>query len=282
MALNIAHALQTAKKCLATVSDSPASDAQFLLCAALAVGRAHLLAYPEQVLTPEQATRWEAWLARAAAGEPLPYIIGHRAFYDREFWVTPDVLIPRPETELLLEHALTAAAAFPAPVVVDVGTGSGALAVTLAAHVPAARVFAIDRSPAALAVAQRNAAAQGVNVTFWAGDLLLPCIQNGLRVDVVMANLPYIPSRVVDTLPVSQWEPRAALDGGADGLDLVRRLLAQVPQACAPDAALFLEIGYDQGEAALTAAQAALPEANVRLWTDLAGLDRLVCIRCKK
>ncbi len=282
MALTIGNALQTAKKSLAAVSASPASDSYLLLGAVLNAGKAHLLAFPEQALTPAQTEQWDVWLARAAVGEPLPYILGRWAFYDREFFVTPDVLIPRPETELLLEQALEAAAAFPAPVVVDVGTGSGALAITLAAHVPAARVFAIDRSPAALAVARHNAAAQGVDVTFWEGDLLLPCIQNGLQADVVMANLPYIPSCVVDVLPVSQWEPRAALDGGEDGLDLVRRLLAQVPQACATATALFLEIGYDQGVAAVAAAQVALPDADVRLLPDLAGLDRLVCIRPKK
>lgn len=278
MIQTIGSALQTAKKQLAHSSESASLDAQVLLGEILGVGRAHLLAHPEQALTPAQAAQWEAWLARAASGEPLPYITGRRAFYDREFVVTPDVLIPRPETELLLEQALLAARQRPAPVVVDVGTGSGALAITLAANLPGARVLAVDRSPSALAVARHNADLQGVAITFLEGDLLLPCIQQGLRVDVVMANLPYIPTREVDTLAVSRWEPRAALDGGPDGLDLVRRLLEQVPLACAPDAALFLEIGWDQGAAAVDAAQAALPGSAVRLLTDWAGLDRLVCI----
>src|SRR5690606_23753103 len=142
----------------------------------------------------------------------------------------------RPETELLLEQALAWCKDRPQVTAVDVGTGSGALAVTFARHVQNARVYATDISPAALHVAAANAQAQNVDVTFFEGDLLMPLIERGIQVELVMANLPYIASDEVPTLAVSRYEPLLALDGGTDGLDLVRRLLAQIPSVCLPGA----------------------------------------------
>jgi HemK-like putative methylase len=185
---------------------SASLDAQALLCEALGVERAHLLAHPEQLLTPEQAAQYEAYVARCAAGEPLAYILGRRAFYDREFVVTPAVLIPRPETELLLEEALHFVRDRPQAVVVDVGTGSGALAVTLAALCPQATVYATETSPGALAVARQNAEQYSVRVEFLLGDLLQPLIERGIKTDVVMANLPYVASGELDALPVVDYE----------------------------------------------------------------------------
>src|SRR5690606_6940580 len=137
--------------------------------------------------------------------------------------------------------------------VVDVGTGSGALAVTFAAHVPDAQVYAIDISPGALDVARRNAIEHGVaeRITFLQGDLVTPLIERGIQVDLVMANLPYIAAGELPELAVSRYEPLLALDGGADGLDLIRRLVAQLPLVCRPRALALLEIGADQGEAVL-------------------------------
>lgn len=255
-----------------------ATEAQALLGATLGVDRAYLLAHPEQPLTDDQAAQYRAWLERAAAGEPLAYLLGRRAFYDRDFIVTPDVLIPRPETELLLEQALAFARQKPTLTVVDVGTGSGALAVTLAANLPSARVYATDISPAALDVARRNAALHHTNVKFLQGDLLRPVIEHDVHVDLLLANLPYVASGDLPHLDVSRYEPQLALDGGADGLDLVRRLLAQAPAACNPGALILLEIGADQGAAALALARNTFSQADIQLIKDYAGHDRILRI----
>jgi release factor glutamine methyltransferase len=159
---------------------------------------------------------------------------------------------------------------------VDVGTGSGALAVTFAKHAPQAQVYATDVSPAALDVARRNAEKHGANVTFLQGDLLAPLIERNIRVNLVMANLPYIASDELQTLAVSRHEPRLALDGGADGLDLIRRLLAQIPMICNPNALILLEIGAGQGGAALALVQEVLQPKSAAVLHDYAELDRIV------
>ncbi|MBK9124448.1 MAG: peptide chain release factor N(5)-glutamine methyltransferase [Chloroflexi bacterium] len=258
-------------------STSPGLDAQLLMAHMLNESRAHVIAHPERELTSAQEARFAALVERRAAGEPMAYILGQRAFFDRAFNVTPAVLIPRPETETLVELAITAPQAQRAgAVIVDIGTGSGAIAITVAAHCPQADVHAVDISAAALDVARGNATLNGVTLTFHHGDLLAPIHDAGLQVDVLLANLPYIDSGVLPGLDVSRHEPALALDGGPDGLDVVRRLLAQAPHVLAPDALVLLEIGADQGERASDLARAALPDAQVDVVKDLAGLDRIV------
>jgi len=269
---SIRHTLSAARQQIDSL------DAHVLLGAALGVDRAFLLAHPETQLTVEQAERFMGWVTRCSAGEPVAYILGRRAFYDREFTVTPDVLIPRPETELLLENALewvgdrTVTAA-------DIGTGSGALAVTFAANRPQVKVYAVDISPAALDVAQANAARYGVRVIFFEGDLLAPLIERGIKLDLIMANLPYIPASDLPDLAVTRYEPRLALDGGADGLKFIRRLLVQVPQAANAGALVLLEIGAGQGNAVLALARQLLNPQKAELFLDYAGLDRIIRIQ---
>lgn len=248
-------------------------DAQLLLAYALGTTRAHVLAYRERVLTPEEITRFEAVLARRAAGEPYAYIVGEQAFYDGALHVSPAVLIPRPETEHLIEEALRAAQSYIHPVIADIGTGSGTIAVTLARHLPHARVLATDISPQALAIASQNG--EGLAVAWHLGDLATPLIAQGERVHVLCANLPYIPSADVPELDVSRYEPVLALDGGADGLRLIERLLAQVPHVCHAGATLLLEIGAGQGQAVLALARA-LPLAEAHVLHDYAGHERVV------
>lgn len=268
-------------------SPTPALDVDTLLTHILGRDRAFILAHPEYLLTDREAATCETLLTRAAAGEPVAYLTGQRGFYDLVFQVTPDVLIPRPETELLFEAALhwarTRLKARPAAAltIVDVGTGSGVLAITLARHLPPdrVRITGIDSSPAALAVARANAAAlldQARAVTWLESDLL--AAWPGRLIDLLVANLPYIPSAVVPALAVSRFEPAAALDGGPDGLALIRRLLAQARHCIAPDGLIALEIGADQGARAAAEARARFPAARIDLRRDYAGHDRILLV----
>ena len=205
-------------------------EAEVLLAYILGTSRAVLIAHPERPLTPAQLDRYQALVRRRAADYPLPYLTGRLEFYGLEFEVTPEVLIPRPETEMLVELAL---ARQPASAV-DVGTGSGCIAVSLAVHLPEATIYATEISPAALAVARRNAERHGVaeRVRLLAGDLLSPCPG---PVDLIVSNPPYVSTGERASLPASvrEYEPSLALDGGSDGLDVVRRLLAQAPAVLA-------------------------------------------------
>jgi release factor glutamine methyltransferase len=253
-------------------------DALLLLMAVLETSKASLLAHPERALTAEVAAAFGALVARRAERVPLAYLLGEREFYGRSFVVTPDVLVPRPESELLVEAALEYLRQPPAVGwAADVGTGSGALAVTLAAERPSLRVVATDRSPAALGVAATNAARHDVapRMHCVCADLL-----GGIAgpLSLVVANLPYIPSGAIASLmpEVAHYEPRQALDGGLDGLALIRRLLAEAATRLAPGGLLLLEMGSDQGAALRAEATVLLPGADVAVLKDLAGLDRVL------
>ncbi len=252
-------------------------QAELLLAHALGVSRAGALARLDDVMSPDIAARYAANVARRAQHEPLAYILGHQEFCGLDFVVDRRVLIPRHETETLVELALNRARKIASPVIVDVGTGSGAIALTLAHRLPHARIIAIDVSLDALAVARMNAARLNLHtrVEFLEGDLLAPFIGS---FDILIANLPYIPSQRFDQLPreVRAFEPRLALDGGADGLDVMRRLLAQIESHAARGAVVLLEISEEQGDAAIQLARAILPDATIGLHRDLEGLDRVV------
>jgi release factor glutamine methyltransferase len=185
--------------------------------------------------------------------------------------------VPRPDTERLVELALEAAKAFEAPRIVDVGTGSGCIALALAQELPAATVLAIDRSPEALSIARQNLETTGLkNVTLAEGDLLTPA--RGFAPDLVVSNPPYIPTRDLATLPpdVIDFEPRLALDGGSDGLDVVRRLATQAAALLKPGGRLLIEVGYDQGGSAPAALRAVGGFDDVRVERDYGGRDRVV------
>ncbi|MBN1681748.1 MAG: peptide chain release factor N(5)-glutamine methyltransferase [Anaerolineae bacterium] len=282
----VEQALAWARGVLAGVPDVEPLDAQLLLMHVLGVERAALMAYPEYPVNPAQAAAYRRLIMQRADGVPIAYLIGRRVFYDREFIVSPAVLIPRPETEHLVEEALAWARGRSRLRVVDVGTGSGAIAVTLAAHLPDAAVIAIDVSIEALDVARQNAARYDLaeRITFIQGDLLAPVL-DGLphgdqlvdhRIDLIAANLPYIAGPDLAALPVTRFEPRLALDGGPDGLDLIRRLLAQVAVVLAPAGLLLLEIGAGQGERVRQMTREALPGARVTVLADYAGHDRVI------
>ena len=260
--------------------ESPRLDAEILLAHALGLNRAAVLSRPEQRLTPKQLTHYRDLVARRGDREPLAYIVGYREFYGLDLKVDHRVLIPRPETELLVEHALEIARGQAAPLLIaDVGAGSGAIAVTLAAHLPGATIYALDQSPDALEVVAENARRHhvGGRVRCLHSDLLSALSS---PVDLITANLPYVRTdEWPDLAPeIRDHEPRAALDGGPDGLDLIGRLLETAGPHLRPSGAILLEIGAGQGDAATTLARASIPQARVQLIQDYAGLDRLVIV----
>ncbi|HSJ56920.1 MAG TPA: peptide chain release factor N(5)-glutamine methyltransferase [Anaerolineae bacterium] len=259
--------------------ESPRLDAELLLAHVLGGNRAAVLAHPERRLTPKELTRYRALVERRSEREPLAYVVGRREFYGLDFAVDRRVLIPRPETELLVERAVKRARQVAAPRIADVGAGSGAIAVTLAVQLPAAAVYALDASAGALEVTAENARRHGVagRVTCLQGNLLEPLPE---RVHLIVANLPYVTTAEWQELmpEIRGYEPRQALDGGQDGLDLVRALLANAGPWLEPGGAVMLEIGAGQGEAAVGAAREYLPQANVSVEQDYAGLDRVVVL----
>jgi len=319
--------------------DAPMLDAEVLLAHTLGWERSTLLTHSERTLSAPEAAQFRTMVERRAGREPLAYIVGHKEFYGLELWVDRRVLIPRPETEELVELALAwlrakssgamrsggarseassdaeraasggpfasedanssdaervasggpfasedansaACSAACAIVVADVGTGSGAIAVALAHTLPALRVYAADASADALDVARRNVERYGLGerVSLLAGDLLEPL---PMQIDLIVANLPYIAAGEVATLmpEVRCHEPCLALDGGADGFDLVRRLLSQAQTWLRAGGALLLEIGASQGAAAQSAASAAFPQSQVGVQRDLAGLERILVVQ---
>ena len=222
------------------------------------------------------AAVFERWIARRATREPICYIIGVREFWSMDFEVSPAVLIPRPDSETLVEEALRIFKARPPARIIDLGTGSGALIVALLTEWKNAQGVAIDISPDALAVAKRNAGRNGVadRLTFLQADLAGPF--EG-RFDLVVSNPPYIADAVVASLDddVRLFEPHLALKGGADGLDLIRRLGAAMPAMLAPGGTALVEIGYDQGESAAQTLQKQGLSVT-RIVKDLGGNDRVV------
>lgn len=276
--MTIREALQWARGRLRT-STSPYRDARILLQHILDVGHTHIAAHPEQALSSAQERQFRTFVKRAEKLEPIPYITGEATFYGLEFAVTPAVLIPRPETEHLVDEAVAWAQEGAAPFIVDVGTGSGCIAVLLARRLPQARIVAVDVSEAALDVARRNVERHGVaqRVDLQKG-ILLDRVEK--PVDLIVANLPYISDSewtVVDDA-VKWYEPVTALRGGPDGLDLIRRLLRQATTHLRPGGALILEIGWRQGDSAREMAQTFFPEAQITVKPDFAGRDRLVVI----
>lgn len=272
---SVAQALQEAAAFLRGVSDSPRVESEILLTHVMRSPRARLLAHPERTLTSAQMVWYGQLVDDRASGYPLPYLTGEIEFYGLDIEVTPEVLIPRPETETLVDLALERRP----KTVVDVGTGSGCIAVALAAHLPEAAVYGIDISPAALAVARRNAERHGLGerIHFIVGDLL---DRRPGPVDLIVSNPPYVSADEWASLPpsVRNHEPRLALDGGPDGLEVVRRLISQSQGLLEPGGALLIEIGATQGDAAREAAETFFPEngTTIRIHPDLAGRDRIL------
>ncbi|MBI3158173.1 MAG: peptide chain release factor N(5)-glutamine methyltransferase [Chloroflexi bacterium] len=275
----VSAALAEGTTALGAYSDTPALEAQTLLAHLAGRPRPGLLAHPEEPLSLDVAAAYRAALRRRALGEPLPYLLGEWEFYGLAFFVGPQALIPRPETELLVETALGWLKAHPARrLAADIGTGTGIIAISLATRIADLHVTATDVSEAALALARRNAERHAVQeqVRFAQGDLADAL---DAPVDLLCANLPYIPSAALNGLPVAKFEPRLALDGGPDGLDLIRRLLADAPAALTLGGLALLEIETGQGRRAPQIAREHFPRAAIEVRPDLAGHPRLLLVQ---
>ncbi|MBS1246154.1 MAG: SAM-dependent methyltransferase [Proteobacteria bacterium] len=249
MASTIDQIIRQATQQLAAVSPSPRLDAEVLLMHVTGLTRTALITRAQEPLLPEHDERLHMLLTRRARGEPIAYLTGRREFWSLDLCVTPDVLIPRPETELLVEQALAHIPEDAEWTVADLGTGSGAIALAIATERPHCRLIATDSSAAALAVARANATRLGIaKVEFWHGEWLKPLA--GMRFDVIVSNPPYV--RANDphlTQGDVRFEPESALVAGADGLDAIRRIAVDALSCLRPGGWLLLEHGYDQAKA---------------------------------
>jgi release factor glutamine methyltransferase len=278
----IAEALRFGKQRLAkTRSETQGLDAEVLLRHVLGLDRTALFARLPEAMDSVTLAAYRRLLDERAAGIPVAYLIGEREFMGITFEVSPDVLVPRPETEILVEWALRWLRDRTAATVVDVGTGSGAIALSLATLLgqeAPTTIVAIDVSDAALAIAQRNRDRLGLHdrVVLTQGSLLAPIAS---PVDLVLANLPYLRPEQIAENPQLATEPRLALDGGADGLELIRRLLLAAPPLLKPGGAIGLEIDPAQRDTVVRLAAQAFPGATITVLPDLAGLDRHVTIQ---
>jgi release factor glutamine methyltransferase len=273
MPASAGQALQAGRARLALHSMNPRRDAEVLLAHVLGCDQTALFTYPERLLSSGESDWYESLLTRRMSSEPMQYIVGAQEFFGLLFEVTPDVLIPRPETEQVVEAALERIGPEGNPRMVDVGTGSGAIAVALAHALPRAQLTAVDLSPAALDVARRNAERHGVadRVTFLQSDLLA-AIDDG-DFDVVVSNPPYVAEAEVLEPQVSNYEPHSALYAGPTGLEIYERLIPQARRVLKPNGWLMLEIGFGQSPALFKL----LSEwAGVSFLDDLRGIPRVV------
>ncbi len=261
-------------------ADRARRDAEALLLHMLGRDRAFLVAHGDEILTAEGAVRYYALVDRRLNGEPIQYILGETEFYGLPFRVTHDVLIPRPETEHAVEKVLELTAQFPAPRVVDVGTGSGAIAVALANKLPQAAIAATDLSQAALAVARGNAALNSVEsrIKFFEGDLLAPVAAQ--QFDIVVSNQPYVPEgdHAILAVEVREFEPALALFAGEDGLAIYRRLIPAAHAVLASGGFLVMEIGFTQ-EAGVRGLLVEAGFGQIEFIEDLQGIPRIACAR---
>lgn len=263
---------------LAQASFTPDLDARLLLEHVLQVEHSYLIAHGEDLLTPAQEQEYKALLARAAIKEPIPYLTGKSSFYGFDLQVNSSVLIPRPETEQLVDRALSWVGSRAGLRIVDVGTGSGCIVTALSRYLSPSTLVATDISRSALSVARFNAEKQAQQRIHFVQSDLLSSLAGPF--DLILANLPYVADdewTIVDD-GVKWYEPSVALFGGGDGLDLLRELLRQATFKLCPGGAIYLEIGWRQGSAIRKLAGDSFPLADIKIITDLAGQDRIVQI----
>lgn len=257
--------------------ENPRLEAEILLARVLNKDRVYLYAHFDRPVNLTERDTFREYIKRRIKGEPTAYIVGFKEFMSLNFKVTADVLIPRPDTECLVENVLEIVKPYEQVRICDVGTGSGAIAISLAHYLPKAKVHATDISESALEIAQENALNNEVNINFFHGDLLEPLLAEE-QFDIITANLPYIPLKEWELLDteVKDYEPFKALVAPGDGLDLYRNLIPQINKMLKQDGYVFLEIAYNQGENAYKLMQ---DFTAVTLLQDFAGRDRVIRAR---
>jgi len=277
--VTLKQALSRAREILIAnnIEDVPL-ECELLLRQALKINRVQLYLELDSELSPKQEETFWNLIKRRLAHEPTAYIIGHREFYGLDFYVNPHVLIPRPESELLVEKALSLAKSHNVSTVADIGTGCGAIAISLALNLPHTKIYATDTSAPALEVALINCQKHGVvnRIHLLQGDMLDPLPE---PVDLVVANLPYVKESEIDA---GGFEPTLALSGGADGLEKIHQLCRQVNSKLQPTGYLLLEIGQGQGRAVTTLLRSLFPRAKIEVVPDLGGIDRVVSLYLPK
>jgi release factor glutamine methyltransferase len=279
--------MQGVRRLLGAGIDSARLDAELLLGCALGMSREELIVAATRKVSAGESERYEDLLRRRLNREPLAYITGRQEFWSLGFLVSSDVLVPRPETEILVDCVLKQLATInnrEAPRILELGTGSGAIAVALAAELPQAHIVATEISPAALAIARRNASRNGVAMRFLQGDLFTALDQERENdFDLIVSNPPYIPRGEIATLEaeVSRWEPRAALDGGVDGLDFYRRIAEKAPGYLRPGGAVAVEIGAAIGSLVLALFRNNPAYGDTQVHQDYSGRDRVVIARIR-
>jgi release factor glutamine methyltransferase len=272
--LNLKQVLRLARDILSQNGVEDASlEGELLLRHTLNIDRVQLYIDLEKELTPQQEEAFRRLLERRLNGEPSAYITGHREFYGLDFRVNPSVLIPRPESELLVENTLAIARNHSISIIADIGTGSGAIAISLAVNLPQSKIYATDISAAALEVALSNCHQHGVSgrVCLLKGNLLEPLPE---PVDVIVANLPYVSQPELNP----QFEPPLALDGGADGTKIIKQLCQQAGGKLKAGGWLLLEMGQGQAEAVAGILHNIFPGGEIEVMPDLAGIERVVCL----
>jgi len=277
--ITIGRALQEGRLRLAACSETPGLDTQRLLASVTGRPRPWLLSHPEAALDGQQELSFRQGLERLLEGEALAYVLGEWPFYGRNFAISPQVLIPRPETELLVEAALDYLRVHPSRrLAADIGAGPGCIGVSLAAEVPDLTVVATEISPAAAKLASENARRHGVQGRLYlvVGDLLAPI---AARFDLICANLPYIPSDRLATLDVARREPNLALDGGRRGVELMLRLISQLAVMLTPGGLVLFEIDPGLEVPLIQEVSRCLPGSQVEVRPDLAGHTRMLLIR---
>jgi len=258
------------------IKDS-ALESELLLRHTLGIDRVQLYLTLDNELSPDRSVEFQRLIRRRLDGEPAAYITGHREFYGLDFYIDSNVLIPRPESELLVEKSIELSRNRPLSSIAEVGTGCGAVAVSLALDLPQVKIYATDISASALEVALFNCHKHGVEgrICLLEGDMLDPLPG---PVDLIVANLPYVREAELPNVNTLGFEPSLALDGGPDGLDKIRHLCRQADKKLHPGGCLLLEIGDGQGEAVTTFLHDIFPRAEIKLTPDLSGIDRIVSL----
>lgn len=282
--ITVSDALRSAKKIFIDAKiDTPGLDAEVLLAEVLHADRLSLYVHPEKILTDEEFSRFKNFVERRAKKIPVAYIIGKKEFFGMNFFVTPEVLIPRPDTEILVQFVIDALKNFSGGVkIADMGTGSGAICISIVKNLPNATAATVDISPGAIEVAKRNAENLQVadRINFFPGNMFEPL--SGKKFDCIVSNPPYIPTDEIKNLqPEVKTEPKIALDGGADGLNFYRQLVKVAPDFLLPDGFFAFEIGIGQAEEVKKIIRREEKFCDIKILKDLSGIDRVVTARKK-